>query len=1051
MSTAPLQLQVLTNSCGANQMQDFFQVVNAGSTPVTLSDISIKFWADDTSGQAIVPHVWTGGCVTGVGGNPSCVHQVTGVTPTAASFSPACGPDATHQANWEVTITNTDSTTLPPGAFWSNIQSALNLADYSNFSPGTGSWFSPCLSGTSYAADPHFAVYFQGNLVFSSGINAPDCRAPHGSQQLHGYVSILPASSAPVLRPVDPGTNLALDIGLPAQAGLQDFVRSVSDPKDPNFRAYLDVPTFAKKFGALPLDYQNTVNWATAAGMTVTNQFPNNLLLRATGTAAQIEQALFTNLFWRQRPDGSQFVAVDREPSVNLAPNLLWISGLTDFISPLAGGGTSTQTGAGASFNYYGYDFRNAYFQNCLTLPGSSTPIDGTGQTVAVLSLNADSTLSQDVALYDAAQNPTLNQSTIMPFIAISAPVPLIRNGLVGGANGPPEVAADVELVQSMAPGANVLIFEQGVDWENHADGIYHAMATTPSVTVATSSWTFGYTANEQQAVWEMAAQGVSFFQYSGDFGAEGDPEDNRDMDGETLVGGTILNTNPLTGAANTVNPYPATYYQNEQTWPNSGGGVLGGGGPCYALGICPPRFLPGYQATLPVNTNGGSTSFRNYPDVAMDVNMVQTFNKSFSTFQGTSVATPLWAGFAALVNQRAAALGAKRLGFANPTIYDIGLTRGTANDLYTNFAFNDLQDNVFNPVTCFAGNCPSSRPPGPGFKSVPGYDLVTGWGTPTCGLLTQVSTNNPLTPQTILTNGVLQITTGKDDLRTDSAATAKIFFQGLPNNPVFIDLKDANAGSFDGGTMRAFQFVVPAGLNLTPAIVSAGLGGITDVRLNLIENLSNGSGAEDNWDIGAVNVRLFAPTISAEMCQLDLVETSSALANTNDPGVVRLSATPSASGVGPTADLPLSGQSTGCVSTGSPTPASPAQAQFIISTGDDSIRGDSTATVQVFGSNKSAPPFLQANLPTGGQNGDVFNIKLAVPANAPPINQWQVVLTLTSHNSFIETDDHWHVDGVNVMEWGANQPENCVLRATGEPLADLSNSSITLPATQCN
>src|ERR1019366_6855539 len=220
-TSAPLQLQVLTNSCGANQTQDFFQVVNSGKTAVNLSDIVIKFWADDTTGQSLVPHVWNGGGVTNGGGNQSCVHQVAGVSPVATSFSPGCGPDATHQANWEITITNTDGTTLPAGAVWSNIQSAVNLANYGNFSPGTGDWYSPCLAGSKYASDSHFAVYYQDNLVFSNGITAPDCRAPHGSQQLHGYTSILPASKAPILRPVDPSTNLALDVGLPAQPGLQ--------------------------------------------------------------------------------------------------------------------------------------------------------------------------------------------------------------------------------------------------------------------------------------------------------------------------------------------------------------------------------------------------------------------------------------------------------------------------------------------------------------------------------------------------------------------------------------------------------------------------------------------------------------------------------------------------------------------------------------------------------------------------------------------------------------------------------------------------------------
>jgi hypothetical protein len=34
-----------------------FGINNTCSTAVTLSDLSIKFWVNDTSGQAVVPHV----------------------------------------------------------------------------------------------------------------------------------------------------------------------------------------------------------------------------------------------------------------------------------------------------------------------------------------------------------------------------------------------------------------------------------------------------------------------------------------------------------------------------------------------------------------------------------------------------------------------------------------------------------------------------------------------------------------------------------------------------------------------------------------------------------------------------------------------------------------------------------------------------------------------------------------------------------------------------------------------------------------------------------
>lgn len=183
----PLQIAVLTNSCGSNQAQQFFEVTNTGSIPINLSDISIKFWVYDTSGQSVVPHVWTGGCVTGVGGNPSCVHQVQGVSPAAVQFTPACGTPPTQLANWEITITDTDSGQLPPGATWSNIQAALNLANYSNFIPGTADWYSGCLTGSSYATSPSFAVYYQGNLVNSPEVSVPSCRAPE-SVQIQAYL-----------------------------------------------------------------------------------------------------------------------------------------------------------------------------------------------------------------------------------------------------------------------------------------------------------------------------------------------------------------------------------------------------------------------------------------------------------------------------------------------------------------------------------------------------------------------------------------------------------------------------------------------------------------------------------------------------------------------------------------------------------------------------------------------------------------------------------------------------------------------------------------------
>src|SRR5262249_10251465 len=145
---------------------------------------------------------------------------------------------------------------------------------------------------------------------------------------------------------------------------------------------------------------------------------------------------------------------------------------------------------------------------------------------------------------------------------------------------------------------------------------------------------------------------------------------------------------------------------------------------------------------------------WRNYPDVAMLADTIEIFfDSKVQGIAGTSCATPLWAGFMALVNQKSLQNSAGKMGFINPTLYDIGLTRDSANDLYS-VCFHDIQDSVSN-ANGFGG----------GFKSVQGYDLTTGWGTPTCAFIHQLASPTPLTPNQPLTLIRFVIKTGDDDL----------------------------------------------------------------------------------------------------------------------------------------------------------------------------------------------------------------------------------------------------------------------------------------------
>jgi len=96
----------------------------------------------------------------------------------------------------------------------------------------------------------------------------------------------------------------------------------------------------------------------------------------------------------------------------------------------------------------------------------------------------------------------------------------------------------------------------------------------------------------------------------------------------------------------------------------------------------------------------------------------------------GTSAAAPLWAGFTALVNQSNALNGAPAIGFANPTLY--GISQNAA--LYA-ASFHDVSNRVGEVQAGCLANFHAAGP---------GYDLVTGLGSPTCALITQLANRTP-------------------------------------------------------------------------------------------------------------------------------------------------------------------------------------------------------------------------------------------------------------------------------------------------------------------
>jgi Pro-kumamolisin, activation domain/Subtilase family len=755
---------------------------------------------------------------------------------------------------------------------------------------------------------------------FQSGFPA-ETTGQRGSQPLQGYYGPNPDPSvASLAGPVPADTVVPLAIGLPVRDpdGLKTFIKQVTDPKNSNFRKFLTPAHFTANYGATDVDYSALKNWATANGLSTYATFPNNLLLCVSGTAEQIEQALYVNLVYRLGADGEKFVAVDREPSLDLAVPILRVNGLAEFRTPRhaavqrtggCSGPGSGNPGRSCGDSYRAADIRNAY----LGSDPNIMKLDGTGQVVGLLELNSYS--QSDITGYDALQIPPLNSANVVLY-TIAAPPPFTSYQPNN------ETVLDIEMVQAIAPGAQILIFQTALGVTLHGDAVFHAMATSnPPLTSASCSYVFGRSDNSEQALEQMAAQGVSFFTASGDFGDIGDPQSNLNMPTQTLVGGTILATNSLSNPFPTP-AYPNPYYAGESTWNQTpapqqkgvtGGGIMDGNnqnGQCYCWpyslgpvsccgsGVLIPDWQVGIMA-ISAGANGGSVTWRNYPDVAMlAANVEIVYNGGTAIIGGTSAAAPLWAGFTALINQRIKQLDANAglAGFLNPTLYDIGLTRGSDNDLYV-VCFNDIADNGSN-----------ANGFGPGFKSVPGYDLCTGLGSPKVGLIYQISSPTPLTPNQPFALIRFVIGSGKDGCGGGlhgSDQTVDILLQD--STSFTCTLRHRTESNWDAWSSHTLDFQIPDTINY-PLTESQGIAG---VRINLVQN--NPDVSADNWDITSIAVSLFNPPFSAatSVCQLDL--TGTATLQDGSTGLIRLSKSAGDSGNGPSSPVYTTGLGSGC------------------------------------------------------------------------------------------------------------------------------------------
>ncbi len=511
-----------------------------------------------------------------------------------------------------------------------------------------------------------------------------------GRQILHGHVPAAVTNSPPVGH-LQSSKRLNLTLGLPLrnQTALSNLLVQLYDPSGSSYRHYLTAEQFAAKFGPSEKDYQALIAFARANGLVVTATHPNRTLLDVRGSVTDIERVCHVTLRLYPHPkEARTFYAPDVEPSLDLDLPVLSIGGLNNYVIPRpmslkaasAGNGSGAKpagTGSGSGGTFLGNDFRAAY------VPG--VPLTGTGQTVGLLEFDSGF-YTNDITAYEALAS--------LPNIPVQAVLLDGYDGTAGGGND--EVSLDIEMAISLAPGLTQVLVYEG----SSTDDILNRMATDNLAKQLSASWTYPIDPNSDQIFQQYAAQGQSFFNASGDsdayVGSVPPPTDDTNI---TIVGGTTLTTAGPGGA-----------WLSETVW-NWDNGTGGSGGVSTSIPI------PIWQQGIDMSNNGGSTTFRNLPDVALTADNIWVIygNGLSGSFGGTSCATPLWAAYTALANQLAVENNAATLGFINPAVYAIAKGSAYSAD------FHDI----------ITGDNTSSESPNE-FFAVPGYDLCTGWGTPT-------------------------------------------------------------------------------------------------------------------------------------------------------------------------------------------------------------------------------------------------------------------------------------------------------------------------------
>jgi subtilase family serine protease len=287
------------------------------------------------------------------------------------------------------------------------------------------------------------------------------------------------------------------------------------------------------------------------------------------------------------------------------------------------------------------------------------------------------------------------------------------------------EIQMDVEAIHAIAPGAKVIVLESPVVESQGVIGlpefrqleqyiIDHQLGSIVSQSWGASELTLQDAQGQQELQqWNSIFQSgtidhhITYFSSSGDNGAADAIDVKNDLGNVpttsfapdspwvTSVGGTRLERNG------------STFF--ETAWSDQGDSSGSGGGFSRIF------QMPSYQKLLPAGVQQQFLNRRGVPDVSAEADphtgLPVYVAGRWKVIGGTSLSAPIWAGIAAIANQ----VAGRPLGFINPGLYKLGVSATYQRD--------------FHEITQGNNDIPEAGVKG--YSAAPGWNPVTGWGSP--------------------------------------------------------------------------------------------------------------------------------------------------------------------------------------------------------------------------------------------------------------------------------------------------------------------------------